>query len=236
MLVALALAPDGERIATGHTGGWARLWDIESGELLAARQFVDPFITEPDDQVAVIAFSPDSERLAWTTREGSFAELVDAASFELLWQSEFQGAHFGEAMPIAWSPDGSRVWYAFECGSGLLLTATAGARPRENGIVPGAVPAFAGGRGATVTCGSPTLVDATTARMLWRRVEVPGGVLLQASTGHLAGTLSSSQGLRIRRGFEEDPRVVDERRLERLYAPKRVRAAQAGVRLVRPEL
>ncbi|MFT4541266.1 MAG: hypothetical protein ACI835_003727 [Planctomycetota bacterium] len=32
------------------------------------------------------------------------------------------GAYCGEAMPVCWSPDGTRVWFAFLCGQSELYS------------------------------------------------------------------------------------------------------------------
>jgi WD40 repeat protein len=123
-IVTLAISPDGAWVVTGHAGGWGVLWDLPGGKESHRRRFVDPFAPEPEDEIASIAFAPDGASLAWTTRQGSHAELIDLATFKLRWRSEYHGAHFGEPMPITWSPDGARIWYAFACGMGELMTAT----------------------------------------------------------------------------------------------------------------
>jgi hypothetical protein len=233
-IVALALAPDARTVASGHADGWGLLWDLASGAELARRQFVDPWLPEPSDEIAAIAFAPMGGQLAWSTREGSFVEVRDAASLELSWQSEFLGAHFGEALPLRWSPDGSHLWYAFECGRGGIETVSPRLGAVSRLLAPAAVPAFAGTRGTLVASGGVTVVDSASGRMLWRRIEVPGGTLIQASTGHFNGSWTSLDRIGTVSDWGQEPIPLDPRRVELLFDPRRVRAARAGVPLAPP--
>jgi hypothetical protein len=235
-IVTLALSPDGHWVATGHADGLGVVWDLATGVEFGRRRFVDPFAPEPADEIASIAFSPDGEQLAWTTRQGSHAELTDLATFKLLWQSEYHGAHFGEPMPIAWSPDGARIWYAFACEGGELMTATAHRRGIERCFGLGGVPDFAGDRGAFLCDGAAAVVDARMARMLWRRVEIPGGYLIQAPSRHFTGSFEELPQLTLGTGYDQERPVLEARFVERLFDPKRVRAAQAGIPVVPPKL
>jgi WD40 repeat protein len=232
----LAISPDGAWVVTGHAGGWGVLWDLERGTEFRRRQFVDPFTPEPEDEIASIAFSPDGTRLAWTTRQGSHAELTDVATFRLLWQSEDYGAHFGEPMPIAWSPDGARVWYAFVCGMDGLVTAQAHPRNVASCYGSGAVPDFACNRGAFACDGGAAVVDARTARLLWRRIEIPGGYLIQAPSRYFTGQFEALPELTLGRCYDREQRSLEARHVEQLFDPKRVRAAQAGIPIVVPKL
>jgi WD40 repeat protein len=92
----LAFDPSGTRIA-GTRYGQARIWDVQSGEVLAT------LASQPGD-VLGIAFSPDGSRLATSTGDGT-VHLFDAASG--LQRLALSGA----AAPgdVAFSPDGSML-------------------------------------------------------------------------------------------------------------------------------
>jgi hypothetical protein len=225
----LAISPDGAWVVTGHAGGWGVLWDLARGKEFRRRQFVDPFAPEPEDEIASIAFSPDGLRLAWTTRQGSHAELTDLATFRLLWQSEYYGAHFGEPMPMAWSPDGTRIWYAFVCGMGELVTPRA---PTECRAVLWI------GRSAGLRLrswrirlrrrgGGARRAHGATALAAHRD---PGGYLIQAPSRHFTGQFEELPELTLGQSYVREQRSLEARHVEQLFDPKRVRAAQAGIR------
>lgn len=56
-VVSLAFSPDAKLLAAGHDGFWARLWDVESGELIQS-------LRTHADAVGALAFSPDGSLLA----------------------------------------------------------------------------------------------------------------------------------------------------------------------------
>ena len=119
-VVVMAVHPNGTQLVTGHRRRCARWWSLNSGTLLAEREF-PPDVFDPErDEVAALAFDSTGKRLALSTREGSIVYVLDARSREILWESEWLGAHFWEAMELTWSPDDSRLWAAFECGGGDL--------------------------------------------------------------------------------------------------------------------
>ena len=234
-IVVLDLSPDGETLITGHNGGWSRLWDLDRGVELASAQFVDPLFPEPDDEIAALAFSPDGSELLLSTREGTFVELRQTSTLQLLRQTEFLGAHFGEAIPVRWSPDGSRAWYAFECGGGMLSTFARRGKHYED-LALASLPVFARQRGALVSSRGVCVVDPGTALLLWRRIELPDGELIHASSGHFTSTAQSLEGLELTSSYQQAQLPIDARLAERLFDPKRVRAAQAGIPIVPPKL
>ncbi len=122
-VVTLAVHPTQNLMATGHADYVLKLWDLDSGALVARSRHPDPWLTEEDDEVACIAWSPTADRIALSIREGSHVFVVDAADLSPIWTSAYIGGHFGEALLVCWSPDGRRVWSAFECGNAGVLWA-----------------------------------------------------------------------------------------------------------------
>jgi hypothetical protein len=87
-----------------------------------------------------------------------------------------------------------------------------------------------------VASGGLGVVDPDSARMLWRRVDVPGGALIQAPSGHFTGTWTNLNGMSTTERHGVDNPALDRSRIERLFDPKRVRAAQEGVPVKYPKL
>jgi WD40 repeat protein len=234
-IVVLDLSPDGRTLATGHRDGWTRLWDLERGVERVSVQFVDPLFPEPEDEIAALDFSPDNAELLVSNRQGTFVELRATSTLQLLRQTEFLGAHFGEAMPVRWSPDGSRAWYAFECGGGMLASFARRGKHYED-LALASLPVFARQRGALVSSRGVCVVDPRSARLLWRRIELPDGELIQAPSGHFTSTSKSLEGLALTSSYQRERLPIDARFAELLFDPKRVRAAQAGIPIVAPRL
>jgi len=98
------------------------------------------------------------------------------------------------------------------------------------------VPEFACDRGAFACDGGVGLIDARTARLLWRRIEIPGGYLIQAPSRHFTGQFEELPELTLGASFAREQRSLEARHIEQLFDPKRVRAAQAGISIVAPRL
>lgn len=119
-IVALAIHPRGKRIATGHINSKLDTWNLETGELILEEQYLEPRFSEEEDEVAAISFSPDGGLMGISLRQGTAVFVVETDSRKRIWTSKYLGAHFFEVMQLAWSPDGCRFWFSFECGRGRL--------------------------------------------------------------------------------------------------------------------
>jgi WD40 repeat protein len=96
---ALAVSPDGSRVATGHNDGSVRLWDAQSGQLMGSfRVHVDA--------VTGIAFSPDG-RTVLTGSLDRTAKLVDLATGTV--RLDLRG-HTDGVIGVAFAPDGGTIF------------------------------------------------------------------------------------------------------------------------------
>jgi WD40 repeat protein len=159
-----AFSPDGKRIVTTGDGNTARVWDAETGHLLAT-------LTGHTGPVNDVAFSPDGNRIV-TASQDATARMWDAESGNLLATLTWPNVEVRETV---FSPDGkrivttgadntARVW---DAESGALLATLSG----HSGVVYGAAFSPDGKRIVTAS-------DDHTARV-W-----------DAETGHLLTTLT----------------------------------------------
>jgi WD40 repeat protein len=113
-VTAVALSPDGARLATAQQEGAVVLWDIAgSGRVL---------LVGSHDGVADLAFSPDGQRL--TTAGNDHTILVyDAATGEVVFTL---AEHTGPVTAVAYSPDGSRLASAGRDGATIIWDAASG--------------------------------------------------------------------------------------------------------------
>ncbi|HUR47512.1 MAG TPA: protein kinase [Candidatus Saccharimonadales bacterium] len=100
------LSPDGKMAATGTSSGIARIWNLETGELVGT-----PIVI--GKQIHNVLFSPDSKRLLTLTGdpavggwEYGFAELWDTSTAKSLGRVGENGRSVDAA---AFSPDGTRL-------------------------------------------------------------------------------------------------------------------------------
>ena len=95
-VAAVALSPDGSRIATGSVDG-VQVWDAVTGEDLFSLEL------ECGREVGSVAWSPDSRRIATGSDDG--VQVWDAVTGKELLSLE----HDSWVWSVAWSPDGSRI-------------------------------------------------------------------------------------------------------------------------------
>ncbi|MCP4695527.1 MAG: tetratricopeptide repeat protein [Gammaproteobacteria bacterium] len=97
-----AFRPDGKRILTASADHTARLWDADTGKLLA--------VLEHEGSVNHAAFSPDGNHIVTASKDGN-ARLWDAHTGNL--SSILQG-HEDSVLHAAFSPDGKHIVTASE--------------------------------------------------------------------------------------------------------------------------
>lgn len=98
-ILRVTYSPDGHRIATTGSDGYARIWDADSGQPV-----LDP-LPGLTGRVTGVAFSPDGKRLATGGGDGAL-RIWDAESGIQL--HDLVG-HSGEVPGVVFSPDGSRL-------------------------------------------------------------------------------------------------------------------------------
>ena len=117
---ALALSPDGKRLAGGCDDGIVRLWDVSAGKLTPAAE-----LKGHTDWLLCLAFSPDGQRLASGGYDGS-VRVWDVASGKALAvparapaPANAPAAELPAVTALAFSPDGKAL--AVGCGNAQLL-------------------------------------------------------------------------------------------------------------------
>ncbi|KAJ7854402.1 WD40-repeat-containing domain protein [Mycena olivaceomarginata] len=100
VVASVALSPDGKRIVSGSYDETVRVWDSESGEVIAG-----PF-NGHTDSVTSVAFSPDGKRIV-SGSEDKTVRVWDSESGEVV-AGPFNG-HTDWLTSVALSPDGKRI-------------------------------------------------------------------------------------------------------------------------------
>jgi WD40 repeat protein/serine/threonine protein kinase/tetratricopeptide (TPR) repeat protein len=93
----ISFGPDGRRIASAGWDGAIKVWDVETGELIASYG--------QDEEVACVAFSPDGHCIVSGGRDGGI-KVRDAASGA---EMATMPGHSGGINHVAFSPDGRRI-------------------------------------------------------------------------------------------------------------------------------
>ncbi len=104
-ILAASLSPDARRIATAGDDGTPRIWDVESGDLLAE-------LSGHADPVRVAHFSPDGSLLVTADDDGGM-ELWDGVTFQNLASVE---VNISAVRAADFSPDGTSLLTAGDDG------------------------------------------------------------------------------------------------------------------------
>jgi len=135
------------------------MWSLKTGELLSETSYPDAVMEFIIHDIADLAFSPSGDRLALSTREGSWIHVLDTATLEELWRSGYKGGHFSEVMQLSWSSDGSRLWYAFACGGGRLEVVEPVGDEVAVAVANSRIPSYSGPTGLISNFAGVGLVD-----------------------------------------------------------------------------
>ena len=98
IVYSVAFSPDGKRVATGHSNGTAKIWDVATEMLIWT-------LEGHTNAVTSIAFSLKGERLLTGSLDGT-AKLWD---FELGRETLTLQSHRNGITSVAFSPDGKRI-------------------------------------------------------------------------------------------------------------------------------
>lgn len=154
-----AVHPKGHMVLTGHEECQLRHWNLASGELLHSSSFRDFFDSEDYEAVGAIAFSPDGDRVAFSTGSSTFVRVLNLDTHAVLYDSGFIGAHFDEEMLVVWSPDGSHLWFAFGCGKGKLYCTVPEKGADKTELGSAFPPRFSGAAGVANFSGHVGVID-----------------------------------------------------------------------------
>jgi tricorn protease-like protein len=101
------ISADNTRLASGSFDRTARIWNLETGELVAG-----PF--KSDNRVGAIRFSPDSKKLAFRSYWGSRLEVWDVQSQKLdVRIGGYGGIPTFTYVPVFWTNDNKNIIAAF---------------------------------------------------------------------------------------------------------------------------
>lgn len=118
---AVAFSPDSKRLATAGADRAIRIYEVESGKLLAT-------IEDHADWILDLAFSPDGKRLATASRDKT-SKVFDAEKYEALVTFP---AHGQTVHAVVFSPDGKSVLSAGEDNQIRIWNPDDEAKQRKN--------------------------------------------------------------------------------------------------------
>src|SRR5271166_391061 len=182
-------SPDGRRVLTSSWDNTARLWEPESGELLATFQGHTGPVTSA-------VFSPDGRRVL-TASGDKTARLWEAESGKLL--TTFQG-HTGPVTSAIFSPDGRRVLTASGGGFGGSVDTTARLWEAEDGKLLATFQGHTGPVQSAVFSPDRRRVLTASSDKTARLWEAESGKLLatfQGHTGWVKSAVFSPDGRRV---------------------------------------
>lgn len=145
-LIGMAISPSGDQVAaletspTG-TGGGESLWRIQNGEME-----MSPHIDSNEllNRPLCTAFSPDGKRL-FIGAEDRIVVLCSAATGKLIWEKgiSWKPEYKGDAVAVAWSPDGRTFATAHRDNSVSFWDAANGQKLRTTKSLSSPVPMLA---------------------------------------------------------------------------------------------
>jgi WD40 repeat protein len=183
-ILALAFAPDGQRLASGNPFEPVRLWDVATGKV--CRQF-----NEIQGGVA-LAFSPDGRLLASGSMEGT-VRLWDVATGTE--QRQCQGYH-GWVNALTFSPDGktlalagcdARIVYRWEVATGKELSLAPGHQGPVHAVALSP-------DGKMLASGGGDKADGKASLRLWDAVTGTELRILEGEAGVIHGLVFSPDG------------------------------------------
>tara|TARA_R110002126_G_scaffold28337_2_gene94164 strand:+ start:3819 stop:5582 length:1764 start_codon:yes stop_codon:yes gene_type:complete len=241
----LSFHPDGD-LATGHQDGHVHVWDLASRSKVKSARILQEDLVDsifiPIDSIPIvdICFSPSGRHLAVATGMEDHVLVMDSVAMRPS-LAKWRVAHrSGIPNRLAWSGDGGLLWFgtldrvALQAvdplsGAGPLFASLYGSVPE-----PVVSAGSACGRFVSIVHQLEiAMLDAGTGRALWMRSGRFGGEqLVHTSGGHFGDSNVETGEWTIQEAWGSEPNAVDGLSSE-LFDPKRVRAAAAGVRLIR---
>ena len=120
----VTFSPDGAQLATGGDDGHLRVWDVESGDMVA--EFERP----GGESAAALSFSPDGRQVV-----GHWSDLGETVVFDVRTRAEALVIELGEVENANFSPSGGQLALGTVGDDGVYLyDATSGRRVRRLGV------------------------------------------------------------------------------------------------------
>ncbi|KAG2738733.1 WD40 repeat-like protein [Suillus brevipes Sb2] len=107
-ILCIDISADNTRLASGSLDTTARIWNLETGKLVAG-----PFMNELEDPVGAVRFSPDSKKLAVKSWTGQCLEVWDVQSQKLDVRIGTNSGTIITYLPVFWTNDNKNIITAF---------------------------------------------------------------------------------------------------------------------------